>query len=159
MPGECHCPAPILLCWLGTTSTFTLSFPHCHSWGLQQLRMSGHLSADTLSPVALLAPRRGYLCHDSPQHFPTCHGAVWKGTKPEGSVVMEKAALTQSPHSTLRKTNQAAWGGGAAKTRSTALLSTRLPSRREGRIPFHPIPLRWKKPFKICSANNFILCG
>lgn len=54
--AECRVSAPILLCWLGTTSTFTLSFPHCHSRGLQQLRVSGHSSAHTQSPVALLSP-------------------------------------------------------------------------------------------------------
>lgn len=103
-----------------------------------------------------LVPRRGCPCHNSPQHFPTCPGAGWKGTKPEGGVVMEKAALTQSPHKTLRKTVQAAWGGGAAKTRSTALPS--CPAR--GRDGSHSIwdLLGWKKPCKICSANNFGLC-
>lgn len=76
MPGECHCPAPILLCCLATTPTFTPSFPHCHSWGLWQLRRSGHFSADTRSPVAFFVPRRVCPCHDSPRHFPMSWGRM-----------------------------------------------------------------------------------
>lgn len=77
--------------------------PHCHSWGLQQLRVGGHLSADTPSPAAILVPRRECPCHDSPQHFPTCPGAEGKGTMPEGVVMEKKAAPMQSPHLNLKE--------------------------------------------------------